>query len=85
MNHIYVTINSEAGVKREIRKKYVHDNQNQVLPSPLKLISELDMLLKSTGMERGAKRAEWSRKWEHMALGGISAWDAQLDFREVIN
>lgn len=66
----------------------IHDTPKRVLPSPLKLISRLDMLLKSTGMERRAKREQSEakkKKWEHTALGGISAWDAQSDFREVIN
>lgn len=56
--------------------------QKGVLPSPLRLISRLDMLL---GMERRALREQSEAKNENTALGGISAWDAQSDFREVIN
>jgi len=53
-----------------------------MLPSPLRLISRLDLLL---GLERRAMREQSETENENTALGGISAWDAQSDLREVIN
>lgn len=47
------------------------------------------MLLGSTDTKRRAKReqseAKRKKKNENTALGDISTWDAQSDFREVIN
>lgn len=52
----------------------IHDTPKRVLPHPLKLISRLDMLLGSLGMERRAKKEQSEPKNENTALGGISAW-----------
>ena len=83
--YIYVYLHKYIYVYIYINKSDTITLHDIVLPRTPKLISRLDMLLGSSGMERRAKREQSEAKNENTALGGISAWDAQSDFREVIN